>query len=205
MNEATTTATTFLDSKNRKWGPIAIDFSTVKRVRADTSVELIKPDAIPALLDILHRDPVQAVEVLASVLAGPISAASISRDEFINSINMETLSAAVDLLVEAIAVFHGRTNNSAIADVLRTLHKLGRSNLEAGALEVISRTATASLDLASKATSALSRIWATVAAKVDGVSSIHKTIADAESAAIAHMAAIVSTANAAAGNVNPTS
>lgn len=95
----------FRDSTGREW-VLRIDVSQAKRVKARTSVDLVKLiDDNMALLSALLADPIQFVDVLWVLCEREAKDRAITDEMFGAALGGDSLGAATDAFVEALVDF----------------------------------------------------------------------------------------------------
>ena len=98
----------FSDSSGREW-PVTITIGTVRRVKADLSVNLADiHEGDPPLMNRIATDPTFFCDVLLSILRPEIEKAGLPEDEFWNRLGGDVVKRAYDAFwAELRDFFHG--------------------------------------------------------------------------------------------------
>jgi len=94
----------FKDNAGRDWD-VNITVGTVKRVKADTSYDLITVIGGEVAIQRLSTDPLLLAEVLFSIIRPQAEAKGITLEQFLESLGGESIEKATDAFMEALANF----------------------------------------------------------------------------------------------------
>lgn len=121
-------ATTFNDSKNRKWD-LALNIATVRAVRDETEIDLFSlahPDKLRALV---FDDPARMVDAWWVIIREQAQTANVSDVDFGRAIDGDALENGVSAFVEALIGFFPSRQRAPLAKLWEKVNQV----TEAGA------------------------------------------------------------------------